>query len=1344
MASEPEVFPWLKAMPLAPEYHPTLAEFQDPIAYILKIEKEASSYGICKIVPPLPAPPKKTAVVNLNRSFAAREPHPKKPPTFTTRHQQVGFCPRRPRPVQKPVWHSGEHYTLTQFEAKAKQFERGVLHKFPSKKPLSPLEIETLFWKACADKPFSVEYASDMPGSGFAPVGAGGAGKRWREEDAAGNVGDTAWNMRGVSRAKGSLLRFMKEEIPGVTSPMVYVAMMFSWFAWHVEDHELHSLNYLHMGAGKTWYGMPRDARLAFEEVVRVHGYGDEVNPLVTFATLGEKTTVMPPDVLIGSGIPCCRLNKLNLLFYVKHSFYDCLVILFPIITTNVFCHTRLVQNAGEFVVTFPGAYHSGFSHGFNCGEAANIATPGWLRVAKEAAIRRASINYPPMVSHYQLLYALALSLCSRAPLIGGIEPRSSRLKDKMKGEGEDIVKRTFVQNVIRNNCLLNILLDKGSCVVLPQSAPDSPLCSNSLSRSQIKIRPRMSHGLYSQEVASEASKSLHSNSIMPGWNLGVRDFGGFASIKGNSASKCQEKIISSATCCKYGCSDLYSSSSDSQNVEGGKEVTLQGDGLLDQGLLSCVTCGILSFSCVAVIQPRDMAAKRLMSTDHNFRSGHILGSGEACEIDKAKGNTSYYNSGKTERHAEDRVCSNAVHCSTHSVLASDHSGEVVSDITYQQRTSALDLLASAYGDQSDSDNEEALHEKPVLMGDPLNVVAESENLCYSKIGHEKTNLRLIGAECRNGTSVENSHCSDVSNHLKNEMGVTTRDSQLKVALSEGSQPKDSNFIREKEMTISSSSDQSNDEMFEDNCKEFVGLSKTVGATYPHESNMKIDNPASCSTDLSFPFDFFSDSATATGGAVRTRNIRSFDVKVKNSAASILGGCDKNSSRMHVFCLEHAIEVEKQLQPMGGVHILIVCHPDYPKIETEAKLLAKELEIDYEWQDVNFMEATKEDQERIQAALEDEEAMPTNSDWTVKLGINLYYSANLSKSPLYSKQMPYNDVIYKAFGHNSPGNSPIKPKTSGRISGRQKKIVVAGRWCGKVWMSSQVHPHLVHRDENYDSDDPEKLHFQHYDQTPKMDTETNHASQVTPSKGKSSGSNMAVDRKSGRKRSKKPLRKPTTKKSRCNHDDNSKTIEDSAEASSSPSGRVLRSSKVRNSENSSRKKMDLKNEAEGGPSSRLRKRPSNSEKPKSAMKKQTMEKKGKKAQATSRATKDEEGEYTCDIEGCSMSFSTKQDLTLHKRDICPVKGCGKKFFSHKYLVQHRKVHMDDRPLECPWKGCKMTFKWAWARTEHIRVHTGDRPYVCREPGCGQTFRFVSDFSRHKRKTGHSVKKGKRW
>ncbi|EMS68719.1 Lysine-specific demethylase 5A [Triticum urartu] len=86
--------------------------------------------------------------------------------------------------------------------------------------------------------------------------------------------------MRAAARGPGSLLRFMREDVPGVTTPMLYVGMLFSWFAWHVEDHDLHSLNYMHLGAAKTWYGVPRDAALAFEDVVRVHGYAGEVNAL--------------------------------------------------------------------------------------------------------------------------------------------------------------------------------------------------------------------------------------------------------------------------------------------------------------------------------------------------------------------------------------------------------------------------------------------------------------------------------------------------------------------------------------------------------------------------------------------------------------------------------------------------------------------------------------------------------------------------------------------------------------------------------------------------------------------------------------------------------------------------------------------------------------------------------------------------------------------------------------------------------------------------------------------------------------------------------------------------------
>lgn len=70
-------------------------------------------------------------------------------------------------------------------------------------------------------------------------------------------------------------------------------------------------------------------------------------------------------------------------------------------------CKTRFKESRAIPFILFSYAGH-------NLGEAANIATPGWLMVAKDAAIRRASINCPPMVSHFQLLYDLALSLCSR------------------------------------------------------------------------------------------------------------------------------------------------------------------------------------------------------------------------------------------------------------------------------------------------------------------------------------------------------------------------------------------------------------------------------------------------------------------------------------------------------------------------------------------------------------------------------------------------------------------------------------------------------------------------------------------------------------------------------------------------------------------------------------------------------------------------------------------------------------------------------------------------------------------------------------------------------------------
>lgn len=367
---EVELPSWLKTLPQAPEYHPTEAEFADPVAYILKIEEEAKQYGICKIIPPFTKASKKVVINNLNRSLSlstealpsavhgacggsmsrsmggvmfgaelakqkglfldASCPDSSNKAKFATRRQQLGWNPKRARGVahsqnHKLVWQSGESYTLEQFEQKSKMFARSRLG---TGKDLSPLAVESLFWRAAAEKPISVEYANDIPGSAFADparlrkrkraledaeqvnlesIFVGCQSDEKAQEDETGgeldpsdalksrngaqetggdNVGgagsklaNSAWNMRIVARSQGSLLQFMPEEVPGVTSPMVYIGMLFSWFAWHVEDHELHSLNYLHTGASKTWYAVPGDAAPALEEAIRIHGYGGHLDP---------------------------------------------------------------------------------------------------------------------------------------------------------------------------------------------------------------------------------------------------------------------------------------------------------------------------------------------------------------------------------------------------------------------------------------------------------------------------------------------------------------------------------------------------------------------------------------------------------------------------------------------------------------------------------------------------------------------------------------------------------------------------------------------------------------------------------------------------------------------------------------------------------------------------------------------------------------------------------------------------------------------------------------------------------------------------------------------------------
>ena len=88
----------------------------------------------------------------------------------------------------------------------------------------------------------------------------------------------------------------------------------------------------------------------------------------------------------------------------------------------SILCHLQgliacnVLQEAGEFVVTFPGAYHSGFNTGFNCAESVNVAPADWLRFGLQSVDRFRSFCKPPIVSHDMLLLKVRQLLARLVP----------------------------------------------------------------------------------------------------------------------------------------------------------------------------------------------------------------------------------------------------------------------------------------------------------------------------------------------------------------------------------------------------------------------------------------------------------------------------------------------------------------------------------------------------------------------------------------------------------------------------------------------------------------------------------------------------------------------------------------------------------------------------------------------------------------------------------------------------------------------------------------------------------------------------------------------------------------
>lgn len=66
-------------------------------------------------------------------------------------------------------------------------------------------------------------------------------------------------------------------KIMGVNTAYLYFGMWKSSFAWHTEDMDLYSINYLHFGAPKSWYCVPPQYGKKLEKIAN----GNFINCLI-------------------------------------------------------------------------------------------------------------------------------------------------------------------------------------------------------------------------------------------------------------------------------------------------------------------------------------------------------------------------------------------------------------------------------------------------------------------------------------------------------------------------------------------------------------------------------------------------------------------------------------------------------------------------------------------------------------------------------------------------------------------------------------------------------------------------------------------------------------------------------------------------------------------------------------------------------------------------------------------------------------------------------------------------------------------------------------------------------
>ncbi len=217
----------------------------------------------------------------------------------------------------------------------------------------------------------------------------------------------SGWNIANTPRLPDSVLRNTKDKISGINVPWIYFGMPFATFSWHNEDNYLHSINYMHMthvksNANKSYPGQ-RDKRSDMKSpYYRIDlNDNDAANGKIWYGVSSKDTWKF--EACLKELMPQRFQQDPDLIYHITTMVSP------PWLMERGIQVSRLVQRAGEFVVTYPAAYHGGLSLSWNSAEAVNFGTLEWLELGRICKERYRRDNREPVIAHDKLLWSLAV-----------------------------------------------------------------------------------------------------------------------------------------------------------------------------------------------------------------------------------------------------------------------------------------------------------------------------------------------------------------------------------------------------------------------------------------------------------------------------------------------------------------------------------------------------------------------------------------------------------------------------------------------------------------------------------------------------------------------------------------------------------------------------------------------------------------------------------------------------------------------------------------------------------------------------------------------------------------------